>query len=77
MDVMFDMPSSEDRFKILKAHLKTIEICKITDEELDMIAKAASGFVSSDLGQIVRNAHLLALKETNVVESALTKSHLE
>ena len=64
MDVMFEMPSAEDRFAILKSHLDNVECSQITDEELDMVAKAASGFASSDLGQIVRNAHLLALKES-------------
>ena len=57
--------------------MKTIDCVKISDEELDMIAKAASGFVSSDLGQIVRNSHLLALKESHSEETALTKIHLE
>ena len=76
LDVIFEMPSTEDRFEILKTHLATIDDCKINDEELDMVAKAASGFVSSDLGQIVRNAHLLALKEKEE-EITLTKSHLE
>ena len=44
-----------------------------------MIAKAASGFASSDLGQIVRNALLLALKESRSsdAEPTLTKNHLE
>ena len=64
LDVMFEMPSAEDRFAILKSHLDNVKCSQITDEELDMVAKAASGFVSSDLGQIVRNAHLLALKES-------------
>ena len=76
LDVVFEMPSTEDRYEILKTHLATIDDCKISDEELDMVAKAASGFVSSDLGQIVRNAHLLALKEKEE-ETTLTKSHLE
>ena len=64
LDVMFDMPSADDRFAILKAHLITIDCCQISDDELDMVAKAASGFVSSDLGQIVRNAHLISLKDS-------------
>ena len=50
LDVVFEMPSTDDRFKILRAHLATIDECKISDEELDMVAKVASGFVSSDLG---------------------------
>lgn len=79
LDVMFEMPTAEDRFAILKAHLQTIECNAVNDEELDIVAKASSGFVSSDLGQIVRNAHLLALKESRIqnAESTLTKIHLE
>ena len=68
MDVIFEMPSSEERFDILKSHLETVECNKIDDEELDMVAKAASGFVSSDLGQIVRNAHLIALRESRITK---------
>lgn len=50
IDIRFDMPSSEDRFEILSIHLKSlgVEVC-IKDEDLVVIARAASGFVSSDL----------------------------
>ena len=43
------------------------------------MAKAASGFVPSDLGQIVRNAHMLALKQARAEKSKviLTKQHIE
>ena len=43
------------------ASLKDVE-AKVSTEELSNIANASSGFVSSDISQIIRNAHLLALK---------------
>jgi SpoVK/Ycf46/Vps4 family AAA+-type ATPase len=43
-----DMPSSEDRYQILKEHLGSIEH-EISDSDLKIIAAVASGFVSSDL----------------------------
>jgi len=66
-EVRFDMPTAEDRFEILKAHLGKYEF-DIENDELKYIANAASGFVSSDLASIVRNAHLkqLRLKESKI-----------
>ena len=58
MDIKFNMPSAEDRFEILKSHLSIIADVQIEDQELEIIARAASGFVSSDLAQIVRNTHI-------------------
>ena len=59
----------------------------INDEELTNVANASSGFVSSDIAQIVRNAHLIALKQARaekeeqeeIKETAivLSKVHLE
>lgn len=49
IDIRFDMPSAEDRYEILKSHLKMIGEVHISDNELELIARAASGFVSSDL----------------------------
>ena len=63
LDVVFEMPTAADRLEILSAHLKTLDCCQLEEQDIDVIAKAASGFVPSDLGQIVRNAHLLSLKE--------------
>jgi len=79
IDIRFDMPNAEDRFEILSAHLKAlgaeVELA-IRDEDLLVIARAASGFVPSDLAQIVRNAHLKAIKEkSNIVK--LTRQNLE
>ena len=68
------MPNAEDRYQILKIHLDDIENHSISDDDLKSISKAASGFVSSDLAQIVRNSHLLALKFNNGV---LTRKYLE
>ncbi len=44
-----------------------------------VIARAASGFVSSDLAQIVRNAHLKAIKDKSSDSdyTILLRSHLE
>lgn len=74
IDIRFDMPTSEDRFLILKSHIDEIQGHQILDDDLLLIGRAASGFVSSDLAQIVRNAHLKALKDN---QGILTKSLLE
>lgn len=44
-----------------------------------MMARAASGFVSADLAQIVRNAHLVMIKakETTVSRALLEECLLE
>ena len=75
IDIRFDMPNSEDRYSILKSHLKMLEPTKvmIKDEDLQIIARAASGFVSSDLAQIVRNAHLKAIKEGKNGETTVNR----
>jgi transitional endoplasmic reticulum ATPase len=51
IDIRFDMPSSADRFEILKSHLSQLTNTEvgITNDDLTLIARAASGFVSSDL----------------------------
>ena len=58
IDIRFEMPNAEDRFEIIKSHLSQLSETKINikEEDLLVIARAASGFVSSDLAQIVRNA---------------------
>ena len=49
IDIRFDMPEAEDRFLIFKEHLARVSrSVKIDDEALLGIAKAASGFVSSE-----------------------------
>lgn len=67
IDLRFEMPSAADRFLIMKAHLNQltddIEVA-IAEDELINVANASSGFVSSDIAQIVRNAHLIALKRS-------------
>ena len=55
------MPSDEDRFLVFKEHFRTLDN-KIDELDLKMIARASSGFVSSDIAQIVRNCHLKAIK---------------
>jgi transitional endoplasmic reticulum ATPase len=79
LDIRMDMPSAEDRLKVLQVHLSGDVIPHTIDEEgLFNLANAASGFVSSDLAQIVRNARLIALKETPELDDCkLEKKHLE
>ena len=62
LDIRLDMPTDKDRFEVLKEHLKLLEN-EINDQDLLMIARASSGFVSSDIAQIVRNCHLRAVRE--------------
>ena len=73
IDIRIDMPSSDDRYMILKEHLGEIKH-DIKEEDLRMIGAVASGFVSSDLAQIVRNARLSAIKSK---DDTLTKLLLE
>lgn len=79
IDIRFDMPSAEDRHEILKVHLESLvkTSVEIKEEDLLYIARAASGFVSSDLAQIVRNAHLKALKNGEAEMVTFTRQHLE
>lgn len=48
IDVRMDMPSSKDRYQVLKSHLEAVPHT-ITKDELKTLANAASGFVCSDL----------------------------
>ena len=72
LDVRFDMPSALDRFVIMKVHIGSLSrdiSVQISDEELTNVANASSGFVSSDIAQIVRNAHLIALKQARLANA--------
>jgi len=62
IDIRMDMPSACDRLGILASHLDSVG-SSISEEDLKIISRACSGFVSSDLAQIVRNAHLITLKK--------------
>lgn len=73
IDIRMDMPTDMDRYNIFKEHLRLLPN-QIEDEDLLMISRASSGFVSSDIAQIVRNCHLRAIK--NKVEF-ISKSNLE
>jgi SpoVK/Ycf46/Vps4 family AAA+-type ATPase len=44
---------------------------------LNIISRASSGFVSSDLAQIVRNAYLKAIKDQGTDKTILNKIYLE
>ena len=49
----------------------------ITQEQLLNLAGASSGFVSSDIAQIVRNAHLIALRESRTGDDEEVKGEKE
>lgn len=61
LDIRMDMPSENDRHLILQAHLDHLNLNGISASDLKEISRAASGFVGSDLGQIIRNAHLMMI----------------
>ena len=61
IDVRMEMPSDNDRYLIFKEHFRNLPN-NIEDQDLLMISRASSGFVSSDIAQIVRNCHLKAIK---------------
>ena len=48
IDIRMDMPSDRDRYLIFKEHFKNLPN-DIEDEDLLMISRASSGFVSSDI----------------------------
>lgn len=48
IDIRLDMPSDNDRFLIFKEHFRHLPN-NINDDDLKDIAKASSGFVSSDI----------------------------
>lgn len=48
IDVRMDMPTSEDRFQIMKEHLDHVG-SSVSEQDLVIISRATSGFVSSDL----------------------------
>ncbi len=73
IDIRMDMPSAMDRYEVLHQHLAPITH-SISDQELRLIAAAASGFVCSDLAQIVRNARLAMSKAK---ADSLSKQMLE
>lgn len=78
LDIRLDMPGDIDRYLIFKEHLSHLSN-NIDDENLKMISRASSGFVSSDLGQIIRNCHLRAIKnnQNQIIQSDLEVQILE
>lgn len=70
-DIRMDMPDERERHLIFKAHLDSLGLNGVADFSLLEISRAASGFVSSDLAQIVRNANLLMLKQKKETIDAL------
>ena len=60
LDIRMDMPTEVDRFLIFQEWMKVYKN-NIDDQELKIIARVCSGFVSSDLAQIVRNSFLRAV----------------
>ena len=60
LDIRMDMPTEFDRYHIFREWMK-VYTNNVDDEELKVIARVCSGFVSSDLAQIVRNSFLRAV----------------
>lgn len=73
IDIRFDMPTFLDRMEVLKAHLGDIPN-DLSEQDLVQVSQVSSGFVPSDLAQILRNAHILAIKSAS---GNLTKSLLD
>lgn len=73
IDIRMDMPSASDRHRVMQAHLHDVPN-SISEADLKTIATAASGFVSSDLAQIIRNARLAMIKAK---ASEVTRQMLE
>ena len=62
MSIRLDMPTDIDRHLIFEEHLRQLPHSIPSEPDLLMIARASSGFVSSDIAQIVRNTHLRAIQ---------------
>ena len=60
LDIRRDMPTELDRYHILSEWMKVYQN-NVDSEQLKIIARVCSGFVSSDLAQIVRNSFLRAI----------------
>ena len=73
LDIRMDMPTDLDRFLIFKEHLNRLAH-SVEDEDLKMMARASSGFVSADIAQIIRNCHLRAVQQD---ADSITKEILE
>lgn len=60
-------PGHEQRFKILKSLLNTVEKSStseaITEQDLHVIAELCVGYVAADLSSLVRKAELLSMKD--------------
>jgi len=74
LDLRMDMPTEQDRLQILRAHLNKGSLNGVSDLALKEIAQQASGFVGSDLAQIVRNAQLGMIQ---VSKSVIDRQMLE
>ena len=74
-----DMPTDKERLLILKSHLERNDLNGVLQSDLKEIAQAASGFVGSDLAQIVRNAHLAMIqaKQSKISRQLLEAAVLE
>ena len=48
LDIRLDMPSDSDRYLIFKEHFRLLKN-SVNDQDLKMMAKVSSGFVSSDI----------------------------
>ena len=60
LDIRMDMPTELDRYHIFSEWMKAYQN-NVDSEQLKIIARVCSGFVSSDLAQIVRNSFLRAI----------------
>ena len=62
IDIRLDTPSDQDRYLVFLKHLSD-SVHNIDSEELRIIARASSGFVCSDIAQIVRNCQMRAINQ--------------
>lgn len=61
-DIRMDMPDERTRLELFKHYLSVVPN-EISESELVIISRATSGFVTSDIAQLVRNATLRAVSE--------------
>lgn len=72
--ILVGVPDEKARLEILKIHSKNVPFDK--DVRLEELAKETEGYSGADLEGLIREAALIALKESNLKDTKVRKSHV-
>ena len=72
--ILVGAPDEKARLEILKIHSKNVPFDK--DVRLEELAKETEGYSGADLEGLIREAALIALKESNLKDTKVRKSHV-